>query len=100
MSGKNLTLEQVAARAHRHYPPVVYTGDGAKVEFNLPRSILRLGDERVIVGGLEMRPTDASGTYDYSVRGLTSGYPGDSNRIKLNVAPLAGIEITIYAVGG
>lgn len=100
MSAKGRSQDTINGMAHRHYPALVATGDGVKTEFALPRTVLRLGDETVLVAGVLMRATDATGAYDYAVRGLTAGYSGDSNTIKLAVAPLVGVEVTLTATGG
>lgn len=103
MGAKDRPYPVIAAMAHRHFPANVFTGDGVTTDFLLPRTILRLGDEQVFVSGLVMRATlIASKPYDYLVRGLSdpTGYPGDSNTVRLTVAPPAAIEVWLFAAGG
>ncbi len=93
------TPETLNAMAHRHYQAWA-VGDGTTTEFPLPVTVLRAQDLMVFVGGALMRPANRGTAYDYAVRGLTPGYAGDSNRVKFVVAPVDGIDLTFWLVGG
>lgn len=86
------TQEQLNALAHRRYVAWA-TGDGVKTEFPLPKSVLRLDELLVCVGGALKRPADAGVAHDYAVRGLTAGYAGDKNFVKFAAAPAAAADI-------
>ena len=72
-----------------------YTGDNVTTEFALPKDLIRPNDLVVTVQGLPQRPADATGAYDYDVRGFRPAYAGEKNRIKFTVAPAAGVNIGI-----
>lgn len=80
------TKDRTAQKLHSHYAEW-FTGDGAKVEFLLTRSIGRVEDVMVFVDGAIKRPDKDGTAYDYKIRGHTSGYAGDKNAIKFAVAP-------------
>lgn len=84
---------------HRHYAAWA-DGDGATTEFPLPITVLRAEDVAVYVGGNLMRPSERGTAHDYAVRGLTSGYDGDSNRVRFTAAPANGADIAFHLVGG
>lgn len=96
---KGRAPETLNAMAHRHYRQWV-TGDGSATEFALDVTVLRLQDLQVFRAGLLLRPSDRGTAYDYQVRGLTPGYPGDSNRVRFTAAPGAGVAICFDVVGG
>jgi len=97
MSGKSRTTEQVASIAHRHYRQD-FTGTAA-TEYPLAHTVLRIEDVLVYVSGALKVPADRGTAHDYSVRGLTAGYAGDSNMIKFAAAP-NGLAVTFLLVGG
>lgn len=72
-----------------------YTGDGATTEYALPKDLLRPDDLIVTVQGLVQRPADATGAYDYDMRGFRPVFAGQKNRIKFTVAPPVGVHIHI-----
>lgn len=86
------TQEQINDRAHQQYQAWA-VGDGATVEFALPKNVTRLDDLIVAVAGANKRPSDKGTAYDYKVRGITPGYDGDKNMVKFTVAPIAASSI-------
>lgn len=96
---KGRSREQLLGMAHKHYS-VEFTGDGATREFALPVTVLRVENVAVYVAGLRRRVSRRGTAYDYQVRGLTAGYDGDSNRVRLTVAPVLNAAIIIDLVGG
>lgn len=100
MSGaKSRSPETLGAMAHRHYTGAA-TGDGATVEFALPKTLDRVEDLHVFVAGLRKRVSDVNGAHDYAVRGLTPGYSGDKNYVKFTSAPGNGTDILFDVIGG
>jgi hypothetical protein len=87
--------EQTNARVARQYTSWA-TGDGVKTEFALPKTLVRPDDLAITVAGLIQRPSDASGAYDYDVRGFRPAYAGDKNMVKFTVAPAAGVHIGFH----
>lgn len=85
--------------AHRHYS-VAFTGDGATDEFALPVTVLRIENVAVYVNGARKRVSERGTAYDYQVRGLTAGYEGDSNRVRLTATPGVNVPVIIDLVGG
>lgn len=86
------TQEQLNALAHRRY--TIWTaGDGVKTEFAIGKSVTRLDDLVVVVAKQVLRPSDRGTPFDYSLRGVTSGYPGDTNTVKFTAAPALGADI-------
>lgn len=96
---KGRSQESLLGLAHRHYS-VEFTGDGGTTEYALPVTVLRLENVAVYVAGLRQRVSRRGTAYDYQVRGLTAGYDGDSNRIRLTVVPPINSAIIIDMVGG
>lgn len=88
---------QISTRLHSHFR-LPFKGTGAQFEFFLSKTISKLSDVSVIVDGVIQRVSDRGTANDYSVRGLTPGYPGDRNAIKLVVAPLAGVDVLVDVV--
>jgi hypothetical protein len=89
------TQEQINNLAHRHYVAWA-TGDGAKTEFFLPKSVERIDDLTVTIGGAVKRPSVAGVVYDYDVRGITPGYAGESNVVRFAAAPAAAVNIGFF----
>lgn len=97
MSGKDRPRNVLDAMAHRHYQQWL-TGTAA-TEYQLAVTVLRIEDLWVFVNGLLKRPSASGTAFDYQVRGLTPGYPGDSNRVKFSVAP-NGLPVCFLVAGG
>lgn len=93
------TAEQINGMVHKHYRSML-AGDAATTEFDIGGTVGRVDDILVFVAGLLQRPKDGATANDYSVRGLSAGYDGDSNRIKFAAAPGAGARIDILRIGG
>jgi hypothetical protein len=89
------TQEALNALAHRHFITWL-TGDGVKTEFFLPKAVQRLDDLIVSIGGAIKRPSAAGVVFDYDVRGITPGYPGERNAIRFAAAPAAGVNIGLF----
>jgi hypothetical protein len=87
--------EQTNNRVARKYSAWA-TGDGARIEFPLPKNVTRPEDLWVTVGGLYQRPADGTGVFDYDVRGFRPTYPGDHNMVKFTVAPAAGVHVGFH----
>lgn len=87
--------DQTNARVSRRYSQW-YTGDGAKTEFALPKDLVRPENLYVTVQGQTQRPKDATGAFDYDVRGFTPAYAGEKNMVKFTVAPAAGVNIGLH----
>ena len=96
---KGRSAEHLFGMAHRHHSQTL-SGDGTATEFALAVTVLRTENLSVAVGGILRRIAQPGVPYDYAVRGLTAGYPGDSNRIRFTVAPPPGTIITFATVGG
>jgi hypothetical protein len=86
------TQEQLNNLAHRRYVAWA-TGDGVKLEFALPKNVKRLDDLLVFVGGVLKRPDEPGTVHHYAVRGLTPGYAGDANMVKLAAAPAVAVDL-------
>jgi hypothetical protein len=82
----DVTRERRDNRVHQHYTQW-FVGDGAKTEFLLEKTYEQFEDLDVFVDGLLKRPDVPGTAYDYQLRGLTSGYDGEKNAVKFNVAP-------------
>lgn len=93
------TAEQLNGMAHKHYRQL-HSGDGATTEFDIGGTVGRVEDIMVFVAGALQRAKDGATAYDYSVRGLSAGYDGDTNRIKFAAAPGVGARVDILRVGG
>lgn len=96
---KGRSPESLLGLAHRHYS-VAFTGTGTTTEYALPVTVLRLENVAVYVAGLRLRVSERGTAYDYQVRGLTAGYEGDSNRVRLTAAPALNAAVIIDLVGG
>lgn len=88
--------QQVQSRLHQHYS-LNAVGDGATVEFFLTKTLLRLADLTVTVGGVQKKVSDRGTPNDYSVRGLTPGYNGSANAVKFAAAP-ANAAVIIFNI--
>lgn len=99
MSATGKTPEQLRGMIHKHYRQF-HSGDGATVEFDIGGTVMRVEDLMVFVAGLLQRAKDGATAYDYSVRGLSSGYDGDTNRIRFSAPPAGGARIDILRIGG
>lgn len=97
MSGKDRPIGMLNSMAHRHYQ--VWVTGTAATEYDLTKTVLRPDDLLVFVSGALKRPAAHGTTNDYAIRGLTPGYPGDSNRVKFAVAP-NGLAVCFYVAGG
>lgn len=84
-------------RLHTHYS-LWFVGDGATTEFRLEKTVGRVDDVAVYVDGVRQRPAEKGTAYDYSIRGLTSGYDGERNAVRLVVAPLATVDVCIDVI--
>ncbi len=93
------TPGQLNGMAHKHYRQY-HTGDGATTEFDIGGTVGRVEDLMVFVAGLLQRGNDGATAYDFSVRGLSAGYDGDSNRIRFAAAPAGAARIDILRIGG
>lgn len=80
------TQERINSAAHRHYVAWAL-GNGVKKEFPLPKNVTRLEQLMVVSEGKVLRPQDGAVLYDYAVRGITPGYAGDTNFVKIHTAP-------------
>lgn len=99
MGAKDRSAATLSAMAHRHFMDRA-TGDGVQTEFPLSHALERLDDLLVFVGGAAQL-SDLNGTVNqYAVRGITPGYPGDSNFVKFHAAPGAGVAVLFYSLGG
>ncbi len=96
---KGRSVPSLLGLAHKHYT-VAFTSNGVLTEYALPVTVLRLENVAVYVNGARKRVSERGTAYDYQVRGLTAGYDGDSNRIRLSAAPANGQYIIIDLVGG
>lgn len=96
------------ASAHRHHE-FWATGNGIRTEFFVAEvdalgkvirgaSFVRADDVEVYVAGTKMRPDAPGVAHDFKVRGITAGYDGDKNAIKLAVAPGNGVSVCIRVV--
>lgn len=99
MSGKSRSRSTLDGMAHRHYQDWA-TGDGVAVEFPLTHTVLRGDDVQVYLNGAIKRPAAGGVAHDYAIRGITAGYPGDSNRIKFAAAPGGGATILFVVAAG
>ena len=97
MSGKDRPRNVLDAMAHRHY--AVWLTGTAATEYDLGKTVLRLDDVIVFVSGALKRPADRGTANDYAIRGITPGYPGDSNRVKFVAAP-NGLAVCFYVAAG
>lgn len=87
---------QLANAAHRHYQAWA-TGDGAKTEFALPKTVQRVEQLMVTSEGKVLRPDqDGTTTFDYAVRGITPGYAGDATMVKFHVAPPVNANVGFF----
>lgn len=99
MAKTDATVDRTNNRLSQKYQ-FWFTGDGATVEFRLPKTIGRLDDLSVTVDGSLKRPDlNLVTTFDYAVRGITVNYTGDKNAIKFHSAPANGksICVTLHA---
>jgi hypothetical protein len=96
---KGRSPESLLGLSHRHYT-AAFTADGGTDEFALPVTVLRLENVAVYVNGSRKRVAERGTAYDYQVRGLTAGYEGDSNRVRLTAMPGAGQYVLIDLIGG
>ncbi len=100
MGAKSRSATSFTALAHNHYQ-TMYIGDGATVEFALPTAVQRASDVTgVYVDGARKTLATPGVAHDYAIRGITSGYVGDKNRIKFAAAPGNLKIIYIDTVGG
>jgi len=88
------THDRASNRMHQHYQQW-FTGDGAKTEFLLTRTIGRPEDVAVYVDGLRMRPKDRGTAYDFKIRGHSAGYAGEKNAITFTAAPANGDYVCV-----
>ena len=84
-------------RAHRHYEQW-FVGTGAQTEFLLNRTYEREEDVEVFVDGLKMRPKSRGTAHDFELRGLTPGYAGDRNAVRMAVAPALNDNVCVRVV--
>lgn len=89
--------DRANASSHVHYTEWL-RGDGVTTEFFLSHRITRFDDIEVFLNGFLYKPDVSGTTEDYKVRGLTPGYPGDSNAITFAVAPPLNWDIAVRLV--
>lgn len=98
-SAKGRPQSEINSISHRHYHDHA-EGDGVTTEFPLLRTVLREPDVAVYVSGL-LKLIDLRGVVnDYAIRGLTPGYPGDSNMVKFTVPPAPNAPIIFISSAG
>lgn len=95
MATSGRTQQQINNSVQRPYITWA-TGDGVKTEFVLAKNVRRLDDLMVTANGAVLRPDKDGTLYDYSVRGVTPGYAGEANTVKIRVAPAAGVNVGLF----
>lgn len=97
MSRQGKTPEQLNGMAHRHYQEW-HVGNAVQTEFFLQHTVLRHDDIAVTINGVRQRPSDKGTANDYSIRGVTPGYNGDSNAVRFAAAPTLNADIVFDVV--
>lgn len=100
MSAKDRPRGVLDSMAHFHHVSPIILGDGAKTEFPLPVTVLRSGDLLVFLNGVLQNEAEPAAPNDYALRGITAGYPGDTNMVQFTAPPGVGAKIKFVAAGG
>lgn len=88
--------ERINNASHQHYASW-QLGTGAQTEFAIDKTVQRLEQLMVTSEGKVLRPdADATTPYDYAVRGITPGYAGDANMVKIHTAPPAAANVGFF----